>query len=43
MVLALQGPFMVLSNCVKFQSNSFDSLGEKLNYNIYLYIWVEIF
>ena len=32
MVLALQGPIMMLSKCVKFQSNIFNSLGEKVNY-----------
>ena len=43
MEIALHGPFMVISKCVKFQSKSFDSLGEKMNYYIYLNIWVEIF
>ena len=43
MVLALCGPFILMSKCEKFQSKSFDSLGEKMNYYIYLNIWVEIF
>ena len=34
---------MVLSKCVKFQSNSFDSLGEKRNYNIYHNIGIKSF
>ena len=41
-VLALQGSFMVLSKCVKFQSKSFDSKGEKMNYYIYLNIWEDV-
>ena len=36
MVLALQGPLVVLSKCVKF--HSFDSSGVKMNDNIYLNI-----
>ena len=40
-VLALQGPLMVLSKCVKFQSNIIDSLGEKVNNYINLNIGLD--
>ena len=43
MVLVLHGPLMVLSKCEKFQSNHFDSLGENMDYDIYLYVGVDIF
>ena len=36
MVFALHGPLMVLSKCVLFQSSTFYTLGETVNYYIYL-------
>ena len=41
MVLVQEGTLTVLRKCEKFQSNSFESKGEHMDYNIYLNVGID--